>query len=669
MSTGRNAGDGMKKPSKVNDLAWIVGGAQGTGVDSSATVFARACAYGGLHVHGKREYYSNIMGEHSYFQVRVADRRIRSHVDTLNLLATFDAETVFRHALHVVDDGAVLYDPKLADTKLEDVPTIDRRFKTELTTYLVARGLGSTIKDVLRSAGDRGATLVPVPYTDLLSKVADENHIDQLSKISRMVNMFAVAASFGLLGYDFELMARAVRDVFKGKADVAEMNVRGARAAYDLVAGKHEAFPYRLEETGFHGEHRLLMTGAQATALGKVLGGLRVQTYYPITPASDESEYVEANQLLDVREASPDPADEEAAVAQGNGSVLVVQTEDEISAVTMAIGASLAGARAATCTSGPGFCLMMEGIGYAGINEVPLVITMYQRAGPATGMPTRHEQGDLRFVLHAGHGDSPRIILASGDFEEAFHDGARAFNYAEKYQTTVIHLVDKALANSNGTVPVFDPDRVRLDRGELITDGWGGREPYKRFAFTDTGVSPRAVIGHPGTVFWNTGDEHDELGHITEDPVLRNLMMEKRERKLELAAREIPDSDKASFFGDRTADTVVVSWGSTKGAILDAMETLEAEGLKLGFLQIRLVNPFPAELVMRALARAKAVVNVEMNFGAQMGGLVREKTGIEPTHTILKYNGRPMSSTELAAAFRLIAKGKAPRKQVLTYGV
>src|SRR5437867_12682702 len=659
----------MTQTPTVNDLAWIVGGAQGSGVDSSATVFARAAAYGGLHVFGNREYYSNIMGEHSYFQVRLSGHPIRSHVDTLNLLATFDAETVFRHARNVTDDGAIIYDPGLAGTKLDDVPTIEARLRADLQTYLVARGLGFTIQDLLKSADDRGVTLVPVPYTRLLSEVADENHIDQLSKISRMVNMFAVASSFGILGYDYEMMARALRDVFRAKAEVAEMNVRGAKKAYDLVVAKHLAFPYRLQAIDFDGERRVLMTGAQAIGLGKVLGGMRVQTYYPITPASDESEYIEANQIVDTRETSADPAEEESAVAKETGSVLVMQTEDEIAAVTMAIGAALTGARAATCTSGPGFCLMMEGIGWAGINEVPLVITLYQRAGPSTGMPTRHEQGDLRFALHAGHGDSPRIILASGDFEEAFHDGAKAFNYADRYQTTVIHLVDKALANSNGTMPMFDPDRVRIDRGDLITNGWSGRDPYKRFAFTESGVSPRALLGHPGTMFWNTGDEHDEKGHITEDPVLRNLMMEKHDRKLDLAAREISESDKVNFFGDRTAETVVVSWGSTKGALLDAIDALEREGIKLGFLQIRLVNPFPIELVTRALARAKSIVNVEMNFGAHMGGLIREKTGIEPTHHILKYNGRPMSSTELAEALRTIAKWKAPRKQVLTYGV
>src|SRR5207247_3847860 len=360
---------------------------------------------------------------------------------------------------------------------------------------LLARRRGFTIQDRLKSAEDRGVTLVPVPSARLLSEVAHENHIDPLSKISRMVTMFAVASSFGILGYDYEMMARALRDVFRAKAEVAEMNVRGAKKAYDLVVAKHLAFPYKLEPIDFRGERRVLMTGAQAIGLGKVLGGMRGQTYYPITPASDESEYIEANQIVESRAPSADPAEEESAVAKEAGSVLVMQTEDEIAAVTMAIGAALTGARSATCTSGPGFCLMMEGIGWAGINEVPLVITLYQRCGPSTGMPTRHEQGDLRFALHAGHGDSPRIILASGDFEEAFHDGAKVFNWADRYQTTVIHLVDKALANSNGTMPIFDPDQVRIERGELISDGWSGRDPYKRFAFTESGVSPRAVIG------------------------------------------------------------------------------------------------------------------------------------------------------------------------------
>src|SRR2546427_39018 len=251
----------MTQTAKVNELSWIVGGAQGSGVDSSATVFARAAASGGLHVYGKREYYSNIMGEHSYFQVRVCGRPIRSHVDSLNLLATFDAETVFRHTRNVVDDGAIVYDSFLVGTKLDDVPTIEARLRTDLQTYLVARGLGFTIQDILKSAADRGVTLIPIPYTQLLTQVADENHIDQLSKISRMVNMFAVAASFGILGYDYEMMAKALREVFRSKAEVAEMNVRGARKAYDLVHGKFEGYPYRLAPLDAHGGKRRRVHG------------------------------------------------------------------------------------------------------------------------------------------------------------------------------------------------------------------------------------------------------------------------------------------------------------------------------------------------------------------------------------------------------------------------
>src|SRR3990172_3201625 len=227
-----------------------------------------------------------------------------------------------------------------------------------------------------------------------------------------MVNLMAVGGSFGLLGFEFERVEQAIQSLFAKRPKVATMNLAGARRAYDLVHDQFgEGFAYRLEP--IPSAPRLLLTGAQAVALGKILGGCRFQTYYPITPASDESEYLEAHQNFDAH--APTGEGEETAFLQEHAqSLLVIQTEDEIAAVTMATGAAIAGARAATCTSGPGFCLMMEGLGWAGINEVPLVVTLYQRAGPSTGMPTRHEQGDLRFALHAGHGDTPRIGLASG---------------------------------------------------------------------------------------------------------------------------------------------------------------------------------------------------------------------------------------------------------------
>src|SRR5438132_527931 len=318
---------------RVNDLAWMIGGPQGSGVDSSANVFARACAAGGLHIFGKREFYSNIMGEHSYFALRAHSGLVRSHIDD--------------------------------------------------------------------------------------------------------VNMLAVGASFGILGFDFEMMRRSLEDVFRAKAKVVSMNAAGARKAYDIAKALVPEFPYRLEKLP-RKESRLFLTGSQATALGKLYGGMRFQTYYPITPASDESEFLEDNEILDLNGPGLAPDAAGAATAKGEGaSMLVVQTEDEIAAITMATGAALTGARPATATSGPGLCLMIEGIGWASINEVPVVITLYQRAGPSTGMPTRHEQGDLRFALHAGHGESPRILLASGDFEECIRDGLMAFNYTARYQMPV----------------------------------------------------------------------------------------------------------------------------------------------------------------------------------------------------------------------------------------
>src|SRR5216117_1025779 len=660
----------MSPAIQVNDLSWLIGGPQGSGVDSSANVFARACAAGGLNVFGKREFYSNIMGEHSYFALRAHTNLVRSHIDAVNVLATFEAETLFRHARAVTDDGAIVYDPALAKTRLSDIPTIEKRLAADLKTYLISHGVGETIGDLLAAAKQRGVALVPIPFKDLLDQIADEFQIDQLSKISRVVNMLAVGASFGLLGFDFAMMRASLEEVFRAKAKIVNMNAAGAQKAYDLARSLVPDFRYRLQ-TLARKEPRLFLTGSQATALGKLYGGMRFQTYYPITPASDESEFLEENELLELNGHGLSPeASGAPAAKEGGASILVVQTEDEIAAITMATGAALTGARSATATSGPGFSLMMEGIGWASINEVPLVITLYQRAGPSTGMPTRHEQGDLRFALHAGHGESPRIVLASGDFEECIRDGFLAFNYAERYQMPVIHLVDKALANSYATIAPPNLSDLRIDRGLVANgnNGYSKDNPYKRFNLENGPVSARALLGQEGTIFWNTGDEHDEMGHITEDPGLRNAMMEKRFAKLDLAAKEIPQDVKLKYFGPKDAGTVIVSWGSTKGALLDALDRLWAEGAKVGYLHVRLINPFPVDEVLAHIAKAKRRVGVEMNFLAQLAGIVRERTGIEMTHFIQKYNGRPMSNTELYEALRSVVKGKAPKRTVLTRG-
>ena len=633
----------------TNKLSWVIGGPQGSGVDTAANIFAKACVLGGLHIFGKREYYSNIKGEHSYFAVRISERPIRSHVDDVDVLVAFDAETIFRHALTVVNGGAVVYDTSLMETNIDETPFLDDRVKKDLKDKLGKKNLGTTVKDILQLAKDNGVVLCGIAFQDLLKEIAEKRNEPSLSKLMRMINIMAVASSLALLDYDSSMLANAIKHVFNTKPKVAEMNMDAANYTYNHTKAKYgNDFRYKLAARQVN-DDLILIEGNEATGLGKIVGGCRFQTYYPITPASDESEFLESNEVLEV---------------DGKGSIVVVQTEDEIAAITMAIGAAVSGARSATCTSGPGFSLMAEALGWAGINEVPVVVTLYQRAGPSTGLPTRHEQGDLMFAIYAGHGEFPKIVFASGDVEESFYDAARAFNYAERYQLPVIHLVDKALANSVVTCKVFDPSRVKIDRGLLLDSV---QEGYVRFKMTENGISPRVRLGTENGIFWNTGDERQENGHITEDPEIRNSMMEKRMGKLKVALKEIPDEEKAARYGE-DSDMTIISWGSTKGAILDAMEILASEGVKINFVQVKLMNPFPDDYVASLLEKTRLLIDIEMNYSAQLAKLIRENVKRDPDYYIVKYNGRPMSSSEVYSAIRKVIDGKAERREVLTHG-
>ncbi|HEX9678537.1 2-oxoacid:ferredoxin oxidoreductase subunit alpha [Nitrososphaera sp.] len=645
----------------TNSLSWVIGGGQGSGVDSAANIFSRACAVGGLHVFGKREYYSNIKGEHSYFTVRIAEKPIRSSVDEINVLVSFDAETVFRHFNKVTKGGAIFYDANASETKVDEVPTLDDPAARRIKTMLEKGGLGTTVNDALEFAKKNGAVLYSMPYFKLLEEFASNMNNPSLSKLTRMTNVMALSASMALLDFDTDSLAKAIRYIFKAKESVAEMNVKAASHIYGYAKQKLDpaGFEYRLKIRPAD-SNMMIVLGNQSSAMGKMVAGCRFQTYYPITPASDDSEYLESHEILDIYDSGK------------KGSTVVMQTEDEIAAITMAIGGALSGARSATATSGPGFSLMAEALGWAGINEVPVVVSLYQRAGPSTGLPTRHEQGDLQFAINAGHGEFPRIVFASGDIEESFYDSIKVFNFADKYQMPVIHLLDKAIANSVMTCKVFDPARVKIERGALATKitekDKGVAGSYLRFKLTDNPITTRIPLGTEDAIFWNTGDEHTEEGHITEDPEMRVRMVDKRMDKLELALKEIPDDDKAVMFGDPKADVAIISWGSTKGAILDAMEMLEAEGKKVRFVQVRLLNPFPTELVKSMLAGAKAVADIEMNYLGQLGALVSQHVGRAPDYKVVKYNGRPMSLEEVYNAVMQIISGDAARRQVLKGG-
>lgn len=639
---------------RSSELSWRVGGPQGSGVDTAARMFSYACAYGGLYIFGRREYYSNIMGRHSYYDVRVsAERQPTSHRETVDLLVSFEAETLARHAISTVPGGVVIYNVKDEDTPLERITFLDRRLREDLTAYLAERGLPPTTAGVLEETRQRGVQTFAFPYDEIIEALAAKLDVHK-SVAQRTLNTIAVAVSVGMLEYDPECLVKALEKTFAGREKIVRMNVAAAELTYEYVREHFDfdRFAFRLSPNG-KSEHVLLLNGNQASALGKLAGGLTFQTYYPISPATDESVYLEGHHTFPLRTG-------------GTGSVIVVQTEDELSAITMAAGAALTGARSATATSGPGFSLMVEALGWAGINEVPVVVTDYQRGSPSTGMPTRTEQGDLLFAVRAGHGEFPRMVLASGDVIETFYDAAQAFNYAERYQVPVIHLLDKALASTTVTAPTLDVDQVKIERGELyISTASNGQDPFPRFQPTETGISPRPVLGQPGTLHWYTGGEHMVYGRVTEDPVVREQQMEKRMRKLEVAAREIPVEEKFKVYGDAEAPFTVMSWGSNKGAILEALELLAADGIAARLVQVRLLWPFPAEELQPYLDSAVPLVVAECNYSGQFARLLKECTGRDTDYLVVKYNGRPMSGQALYEALKQIHAGQAERRIVL----
>ena len=619
----------------VNEVAWMIGGPQGTGVDSSANLFAQACATAGLWVFGKREYHSNIKGKHSYFQVRVSNQPIHSHVDDVHILATFEDSTARLHAHEVVKGGALIYDP--TKVMLDDLN--------------------------LKS----GVITLPIDFNMVIRHVAEVTGMEY-GTLSLMKNTIAVAASMALLRMDISHMEETLTRMYTGKkAKLVAPNMAAVKKSYEAVDAlpdeMHDQFPYHLEPKK-NTPKRLMIAGSNATALGKLKAGCRYQTYYPISPATDESNYLESHPEY---------------------GIAVVQCEDEIAAIDMALGAATTGVRASTATSGPGFSLMQEGMGWGGMNEVPIVVFNYQRGGPSTGLPTRHEQGDLMFAAFGGHGEYPKLVMAPSTIDDHFQLAFESFNYADKFQTPVIILNDKLLTHSIQTIPPFKEDHLVIDRGRLATHeeleaAIANGKGFPRFRpDSKTVVSSRPYPGQEGSPYWMTGDEHDDYGHITENPETRKKMHEKRMSKYKLMLEQIPEDRQFSLHGDVNAETTMVCWGSTFGVCEDSLSVLKEKGVNVNFLHIRMLNPFPIA-AEKILKKSKKLIIVENNLGTQLGHLIRMHTGLFVPAQILKYTGRPMSLNEIVDAVEKIVKkqitpevdpltGMSIEKVVLTYGL
>jgi 2-oxoglutarate ferredoxin oxidoreductase subunit alpha len=293
---------------------------------------------------------------------------------------------------------------------------------------------------------------------------------------------------------------------------------------------------------------------------------------------------------------------------------------------------------------------MSEGLGMTGMTETPVVVMVGQRPGPSTGLPTYTAQGDLHFVIHASQGEFPRIVIAPGNVDECFYETARAFNWAEKYQLPVILLTDKHVLESEVSVEPFDVDRVKVERGLLIEEQYKDEGEYDRYEVTETGVSPRAIPSAKNAIVHVNSDEHNEEGITSEDPLVATTMTDKRMRKLHAIKQEMEERDveTVKFYGPKEAEATVVSWGSTKGPIREAMRRLNAEGNILNYLQVLYLQPFPKTKVEQALGKAQTTVVVEHNSTSQLAGLIRDHTLRNVDHKILKYDGRPFNPIELA---------------------
>ncbi|MEM1671924.1 MAG: 2-oxoacid:acceptor oxidoreductase subunit alpha [Archaeoglobaceae archaeon] len=583
------------------DLSFAIGGFQGGGIESAGQIALRAFVLKGYEVFGSREFHSNIIGAHSYFHIRVGSKALKL---PLNALIALDAESIFTHLQNLGDGALLVCDEHSLKTKVSEIPSMSRSLKKRIEQ---AHG-DLTLEKILANYKIR---VVAISMKDLLKELIAGG---QSLSISRVLNVMGTSVGLYLLGLDKETIKKAIEKQFTD----SQTNLRAMEMAIKEVEELD-----RKELPDGKKEDKLILSGNEAVAMAKISSGLEFLSFYPITPATDESLYIEKN-----------------------GKAITIQAEDEISAIAMALGASLAGLRASTSTSGPGFSLMNEMISFAVQAEIPIVITLWMRASPSTGIATRTSQQDLLHSIFSGHGDTQKVVIASGDHREAIEDTIKAFELAEEFQIPVIHLLDKFIASS---ITAIDKTAFRNLPNRKFN---GESEGYLRYKLTEDGISPFLPVGRATMIVSSL--EHDEYGFATEDPVDREKMMLKRIRKFEKLAKSV-SKESYCVYGEKEAEITLVSFGSTKNAILEAIEELD---VSTKFIQLRILNPFP-DLSKEMVGK---VICIESNAG-QLSFLLRGRVdGI-----VRKLNARPIYVNEVVKAVKDFLSGK--KEVIMSEGV
>jgi len=561
---------------KKDEVSVVLCGEAGQGIQTAEQILARCLKLSGFHVFATKEYMSRVRGGSNSTEIRISSKRISAYLDRIDILIPFHGGAIKHVAKRITPETIVLGDKEI----------ISKDFPLEVKEF------------------------IDIPFSKIASDIGGRIY----------VNIIAAGVVLGTIGVEQHLLTNFIREFFSKKSeDVIKRNIEAIKKGYEvgtqiLNSGKIE-FTIRSSPRI---KNENLLNGAEAVGLGALAGGCKFLSSYPMSPSTGVMVFL-SQQMEDF-------------------DIVVEQAEDEISAINMAIGASYSGARSMVTTSGGGFALMIEGVSLAGMLEIPVVIHLGQRPGPATGLPTRTEQADLELALYSGHGEFPRIILAPGNLKDAFFLTQKAFNLADKYQIPVFVLTDQYLIDSLMNLPLLDISDTR-DENHVVKTHKG----YKRYELTEDGISPRGIPGFGEGLVGVDSDEHDEEAHITENLIIREKMVDKRLKKLDSIKKEIVPPE---LVGSTNYKVLITGWGSTDNVVREALQELGREDIS--FLHFKQVYPL-YEGTRDYLQKAQKNIIIENNATSQFGKLIKLYTGVDIEAKILKYNGLAFSVEEVAA--------------------
>ncbi|KIH71006.1 2-oxoacid:acceptor oxidoreductase subunit alpha [Salinicoccus roseus] len=572
-------------------LSWKVGGQQGEGIESTGEIFSTTLNRMGYHLYSYRHFSSRIKGGHTNNNVRISTKEVRAVSDNINILVAFDQQTIDLNSHELVEGGIILADSKFNPEKDEDL-------------------------DV---------QLISIPFTATAKGLGSQ----------LMKNMVAIGASARLMNLELQPFKDMIYTMFIKKGqEIVDSNHEALIQGYQLMDDEMDTLRGDFEMLPSDSDPRLFLIGNDAISFGALNAGVRFMAAYPITPASEIMEYMISH------------------LPKVGGTV--IQTEDEIAAVTMAIGSNYAGARSFTSSAGPGLSLMMESIGLSGMTETPLVIVDTMRGGPSTGLPTKQEQSDLMQMIYGTHGDIPKIVLAPSDVEDAFYTTIEAFNLAEYYQVPVILLSDLQMSLGKQSSAPFDMSRVEINRGKTITEDIEGQEDdyFERYSDEEDGISPRPIPGTKGGIHHVTGVEHSTVGTPNEGPENRQLQMDKRMRKLKDFTMDEPFKAR----GGVESELLILSFLSVNGVANEAAERIDAD---ITTINLKQIHPFPIDAMRPYLDGAKEILVIEQNYSAQLQSVLKMNYhGHDRIRSHVKYDGTPFKPNEIEAHINSILKIK-----------